>query len=155
MAQFDCKKIQKELALLEKKADEADGMLSDLEKSLGITRSSRVKSALKKLRKAIGAARKVGNKAALPTDICVGVGEAFEETRKAFENETKQLEKQCMKLSDGRRELCRSKVWKSSLPRAVKKVFDLGEDGFIRKSFFKSLREIFSANFREAEKKIA
>ncbi len=155
MAKFDCKKLAKQLDLVESKADEADGILEDLEKALGIARSSRTKAALKKLRKAISVAKKVGNKAEIPIDACVAVGEAFEETKAAFEKETDNLEAQCKKLSDGRREACRAKVWKSSLPRAVKKVFDLGPDGFIPKAFWKTLLQVLSANFKEAEKKIA
>lgn len=46
MTKFDCEKVQKKLDLLEEKADEADGILKDLEDSLGISRSTRVKTAL-------------------------------------------------------------------------------------------------------------
>ncbi len=164
MAEFDCKKMKKNLGVLDQAISDADSKLSEMEDVFKWSRSSRSKAALKKMRAALKAAQKVGSRAELPVDVCVAVGEAFDETRSAFEAETKDLHSRCKNLSkaemqaygdvDYARTMCHAKVERSNLPRAMKKVFDMGEDGMIQKSFFKWLQNALSADMKKARKKI-
>ena len=138
--------------------------LSEMENVFKWSRSAKSKAALKKMRSALKTAKNVGSKAELPIDVCVAVGEAFAETRSAFEAETKDLYGRCKTLSkaemqaygdvDYAKTMCEAKVQKSALPRAMKKVFDIGEDGIIQKSFFKWLLGAVSVDMKKARKKI-
>lgn len=156
--------MKKNLSVLDQAISDADSKLSEMEDVFKWTRSAKSKAALKKMRNALKKAKSVGSKAELPVDVCVAVGEAFEETRSAFEAETKDLYGRCKNLSkaemqaygdvDYAKTMCEAKVQKSALPRAMKKVFDIGEDGIIQKSFFKWLMNALSKDMKKAHKMI-
>jgi DNA repair ATPase RecN len=127
----DCKKLSKQM-------DEITSQLDFLEE-LGIKTPSKLVKSLNKVSKAL--------------DACEAVGEAMDEVVADLEKHNKSLYKQCGKLSAGRKELCESKVTKSSLPNAIKKTLDISDkNSILPKAFWKLFNKWFGAKISKAKK---